>query len=246
MHWHDPTCPRLDGVCANNLISCIRCGSSKLLVSEDSKSLPGVLGPGSIYSPISQHTEIRLLVVHPGEFPEPVRCDMVTRAVGKAMYDYEAISYTWADETGDKTQSGLIFVNSTPIPVTRNCEMALRRVRWRSYERRIWIDAVCIDQTNIDERGHQVRLVPEIYARAKRVLIYIGEAADQSSSALQFIANGGFGNTPTQADLEVAKKALDRLLSRRYFSRIWVLQEIALARESKLICGDTTITWQLL
>jgi len=195
---------------------------------------------GFNYLPIRQRTQLRLLSIHAGDFNQPVQCDIFTRNVADA--DYEAISYTWSDESGDKSKCKSIILDSAPFSVTRNCEMALKRVRKRLSRRCIWIDAVCINQKNLDERGHQVQLMPQIYSRAKVVLIYIGESANNSSSILQTISNGH----GTDLDLPTARDALDHLLSRKYFSRVWVLQELALARKSDLICGDVMIPWRSL
>jgi len=162
MDWHDKTCSRLDEAEVGNLISCLSCGSCK--EAGGGQSTPKMREGEFVYSPIRQRTELRLLWVHPEEFNESVRCDISTRNVSDA--DYEAISYTWADESGDKSKCELIFLDSTPFPVTRNCEIALKRVRRIISKRCIWIDAVCINRTNDDERGHQVRLMPWIYSKS--------------------------------------------------------------------------------
>ncbi|KAK4449754.1 heterokaryon incompatibility protein-domain-containing protein [Podospora aff. communis PSN243] len=226
MEWHDKTCRRFDRAVIGDLVTCMSCGSCKFQ-----------------YPPIKQRTDLRLLRVYPGNFDDPLRCDIFTTNVDTA--DFEAISYTWADESGDSCASSSILLNSTQFPVTRNCEMALKRVRERVIIRHIWIDAVCIDQANDDERGHQVRLMPQIYSRARSVLVYIGEAAKMSSWTLKTLASGPQTHLEPK-DQDMLGKGIHHLVSRRYFSRVWVLQEIALARNASLICGDTVVPWKCL
>ncbi|KAF2443286.1 hypothetical protein P171DRAFT_331521, partial [Karstenula rhodostoma CBS 690.94] len=69
---------------------------------------------------------------------------------------YEAVSYTWATEDRDTSLSGVLHCTSGTIPITSNCQAAIRRLRKICAERRLWIDAVCIDQNHIAERNHQV------------------------------------------------------------------------------------------
>lgn len=73
------------------------------------------------------------------------------------------------------------------LSVTKNCEYALRTLRQKDQERVLWIDAICIDQSNIPERGHQVQLMSKIYAQAIRVLAYLGEASGDSEIGMDFI-----------------------------------------------------------
>ena len=225
MDWHDSTCRRLDKTRIGSLVTCLSCGSSTTQFK---------------YPPIKQQKELRLLRIERGEFDEPVRCGISTAVVDDA--DFEAVSYTWAEESGDSSECCRVFVNSVPFPVTRNCERALKRVRERPLRAFVWIDAICIDQSNDAERGHQVRLMPDIYSRAKTVLVYIGEGDDNITSALEMIATEEINNT----NVEAARQVLVRLWSRRYFSRIWVLQEVALARRALLICGKIVAPWRCL
>lgn len=238
MDWHNTRCRNLNEARIGDLISCLSCGS--VYHGENPPKIrPQAPEAAFQYPPIRQRTQFRLLWVQPGEFDTPLQCEIVTGSVDEAVY--EAISYTWADETGDTSKCNTIFLNSVPFHVTQNCEMALKRVRARYMFTKscIWVDAIYIDQTNPDERGHQVRLMPLIYSRAKAVLVYIGESTHRSSWVLRILESGTL-----HRDAHVATLALRDLFARRYFSRVWVLQEVALARQSVLICGDTTIPWK--
>ncbi|GAW17943.1 hypothetical protein ANO14919_074120 [Xylariales sp. No.14919] len=229
MEWHDSSCWCLDLVSCDGVDSCLRCGSFS--------------GPAAavLFPPISKQSDIRLLRLHPGDFEQDVRCEIAVHDLSSRP-EYEAISYTWANEDGNDDLCKTIFVSEQPLSVTLNCEMALKRIRDRCILRRVWIDAVCINQNDKNERGHQVGLMPQIYSRARGVLIYLGEEADDSDFCLSALRLGRLERYK-EADGLRFYKALSCLLSRRYFSRTWVLQEVALARTATVMCGDREILW---
>jgi hypothetical protein len=84
---------------------------------------------------------------------------------------YEAVSYTWRTNKRDHD----VLCDDKTFLVTQNCYTALRYIRSKTDIRVLWIDAICIDQSSITERNHQVRLMGEVYRRAKNVLIWRGE-----------------------------------------------------------------------
>ncbi|RYP27167.1 hypothetical protein DL768_011319 [Monosporascus sp. mg162] len=173
-----------------------------------------------------------------GNYEDDIICDISTRDLSSRP-EYEALSYTWATESGDMTKCKTISISGMPSQVTQNCDNALRRIRHRYSVRHIWVDALCIDQHDTAERGHQVQLMHRIYAEAMRVLIYIGEA-DQTSDRLLDILSGGIYEKHRSGSLFIAEK---QLFSRRYFHRAWVIQEVALARSAILICGEKQLSW---
>lgn len=132
---------------------------------------------------------MRLLNLEPGGFDDPVR---TTLSFGNTSNrdEYDAISYTWGGEDNNMFRTARILVNSREFAVTPNCETALRRVRLRWSRRTVWMDAICINQDDMNERGHQVHLMPQIYSRARRVLIYIGEALPEDEKLLYLLATG--------------------------------------------------------
>ena len=96
---------------------------------------------------------------------------------------YEALSYTWGDPLDTRT----VMLKDQPFQVTKNLEAALRNLRHRlihgtkSNDRVLWIDAICINQTDIQERNVQVRRMLDIYKSATRVVIWLGEG-DQTAT----------------------------------------------------------------
>lgn len=197
------------------------------------------------YSPIRDN-QFRLVEIQPGQFDDPLVCQIFHGCIGEG--EYEAISYTWADESGDQDQTQDIIVCSSlalgprTVKATRNCESALRRVRSITDARIIWIDALCIDQSNFAERGHQVHKMPHIYANASKVIVYLGEASSTSEQLLNAINDLRFG---AHLDSHLEGHVQD-FLSRRWFSRVWCLQEVGMANYVEMICGAQTVPFERL
>lgn len=183
---------------------------------------------------IREADEIRLLNLRGGKPGDIIKADLETVNVRERRdHDYDAVSYTWADENGDATKCCSLEIgpNGLVLPITRNCESVLRRVQ--KYTNRVWIDAVCINQDDIQERGKQVDLMPTIYMGASRTFAYVGDASDDSDSVLKNLASGTW--TPPHL--------LASFFGRPYFSRVWVVQEIALSKRITMMCGDAAVKW---
>jgi hypothetical protein len=117
------------------------------------------------YTDLNQALElqIRILVIQSGEDPTPIVCDLL-HANLEDKPEYEAISYTWAAEEGDATKSRRIrCLDGSFIDVTVNCEAALRHLRRPGIKRRLWVDSVCINQSSVEERNHQVATMDRIF-----------------------------------------------------------------------------------
>lgn len=212
------------------------------------------------YRPLVEASELRLLLVWPPTGNQDrIHCALIHGRLTTGI-DYDAISYTWADETGDDSQSKTVLINNLALPVTATCEAVLRRARLQSTAKVLWIDAVCINQADTNERGHQVRLMPDIYSHAKRVLIFPGEATDEDSRGLYYLPGledflappspdlgslnqGDQGEKPALDILRTVQHTMKHLFSRRYFTRVWILQEIALAREPVVMYGTYQVPW---
>ncbi|RYP25261.1 hypothetical protein DL765_000142 [Monosporascus sp. GIB2] len=250
--WHDRSCNILDLHSYNGVQTCLSCSCTDANLAAHDKA-----PCGHVYKDIQQRTELRLLLVKPGKFDDDVHCTLVHCNIEKPP-SYEAISYTWADEFGDATKNKTIYLSGSPFNVTANCEAALKRVRrHQQWARTIWIDAVCINQENRGEQGHQVQLMPKIYSRARRVFIYLGEPTDEEHEGLEHIAWATShpdalscldraGYNKQSALWRSVRRAISSLLNRRYFSRVWILQEVALARESTVLCGKYEVSWERL
>jgi hypothetical protein len=174
---------------------------------------------------LSSRHEVRLLDLWPGRPEDPILCD-IRHASLQDDPEYEALSYTWATQEGDGSLSQTITCCGQVLNVSRTCEAALRKLRRHGLKRTLWVDMICIDQQNIAERNHQVELMDEIYSSAARVLVVL-ETIDtltewQSPSIINWLTGVEF-KTPTHHELST-------FFSLRWFNRIWVVQEVALAR----------------
>jgi hypothetical protein len=122
------------------------------------------------YKSLQNQQAVRLLALKPGSKSAPLVVSLTEACVDDDL-DYEAISYTWATEDGNDQRSNLILCDGRYVRVTTNCEAALRQYRDPNVEKILWIDAICINQDDIVERGHQVQLMGKIYSKASRVLV---------------------------------------------------------------------------
>ena len=103
-----------------------------------------------LYTPLDKEDHrIRILHLLPGAFDADIRCELSTQST---EIEYEALSYVWGD-TDDKR---VIEVQGHRMEITRNLESALRHIRDEGKTRRLWVDALCINQGDTKERNHQV------------------------------------------------------------------------------------------
>ena len=119
--------------------------------------------------------EFRLLVVSPGRLQDPLQVELRSASLkGKwrSRPKYETISYHW----GEPADVAAIQINKQSVSVPANAAAALRCMRDAHTERVLWIDAVCINQADLDERAHQVNMMADVYSNATGNLIYLGEA----------------------------------------------------------------------
>lgn len=135
------------------------------------------------YQHLNGVDEIRLLVISPGFFEDVLHGEIVVAKLSKANRPaYDALSYTWADETGDDARSSEFLCDNdhSIIQITKNCEAAIRRLRLKDERRWVWIDAICIDQSSTTERIYQVSLMSKIYIAARGVVVYTGEGTSDT------------------------------------------------------------------
>jgi hypothetical protein len=110
---------------------------------------------------------------------------------------YEALSYAW----GDAKVTSPIFLESCPFQATVNLVSALRHLRHEDNTRTLWVDAICIDQSNIQERGHQVAFMAKIYSMAECDILWLGDDPhDDAEKTFKLIQNIGhtFNNLPAK------------------------------------------------
>ena len=170
--------------------------------------------------------------------------------------DYAALSYTW----GNRRKRRRIVINDQDIYVTLNLEAALCGFASQgnfSNHFKLWVDALCINQLDYIERNKQVSRMSSIYGNSWTVIAWLGPWKDNSDKAINLIEDMAAFNKDGQGQLlEKALEnnpdflgsgswtALQKLMNREYFYRVWIIQEIVLGATSTVICcGDSTIGW---
>lgn len=263
----------------------------RLLASPD----PRLEAGPDIYSDLAPD-EFRVMVLGPGRNDETIRCRLVPCRHADDL-PYEALSYAW----GDQTPVAAIECNGQPTRVTANLFQALRSLRDPVHPRLIWIDALCINQDDMDERASQVKQMQRIFSQSARVLVWLGDRPDgagrdgfdalaRAYAAWRWDTYGILGLTslltdvlgfepdadyvqPSDSGAEDAFRQgaaqlpefwdwigfrmrkptlleyfddvgeLQDVLARPWFTRLWVIQEVAHGRWVTLVCGGTTVDW---
>lgn len=148
------------------------------------------------YNTVDASSEIRILVLLQGMASSNIRCQMVTEPLEHSS-GYEALSYMW----GPLESTLDIEVDNSRVVIRNNLYAALKALRRKNEELRLWVDAICINQENVVERSSQVAIMSEIYRAASRVLVWLGDAADRSDEAMEIILNYNEPSSHTRFDL---------------------------------------------
>jgi hypothetical protein len=192
-----------------------------------------------------QKREIRLVKLEHSNQSEPIKCSLRTCTLEDECSAYVALSYAWEEEAGHND----IYLNGVLHPVSRNLWSFLNQMRSQHLYITFWIDALSINQANILEKNHQVQTMRHIYGNAHSVWVWLGEADEITSSdvAMQYLTSRqafndkeyDFGRlwSPRQA------RAVLALCQRNYWNRIWIVQEIMVAKKASILCGDKQVSW---
>lgn len=169
--------------------------------------------------------------------------------------DYDALSYHW----GTKMSRRPIRVNGQDVPVTENLITALEHMaKTGRYggRRKLWVDALCINQTDEHEQASQISKMRQIYGMAWNVIAWLGEERDASNAAFEVLERFAemahdsdqrpFGELaiPSMMFFQDYFYGLNELMQRPYWSRLWIVQELVLGSSSVLLhCGGRTMNW---
>ncbi|KAI0481846.1 heterokaryon incompatibility protein-domain-containing protein [Xylaria cf. heliscus] len=122
------------------------------------------------YSDRLGSSNIRILSIQPGLEGSSMECQLEKRNLDNDIIE-EALSYVWGKPKFDKT----IKLDGKLFRITTSLNNILRSLRHRNVPRRIWIDAICINQLDLEEKNHQVRLMGKIYSKAQTTIIWLGD-----------------------------------------------------------------------
>lgn len=145
---------------------------------------------------------------------------------------YTAVSYAW----GDPTPRHTILVDGLPRIIAQNLWEFLMRTRSDNETRWLWIDALSISQSNLEERRHQVGIMSRIFSGADKVLVWLGDASDRS--AMGMVAQRFPSQRATPGDI------LKDFCERPYRQRLWVFQEFRRAQCIELVCSENQVDWK--
>jgi hypothetical protein len=210
------------------------------------------------YEPLDrERKEIRLLTLQPGSGNAMLFCTLATAYLDTPTPPrYETISYV----CGDQTVKATINLHGSEVRVPATSEAALRRMRRSDRSRTLWIDAICINEADVAERGHQVGIMYEIYTHTRHNCIYLGpddgsmpKVIKSMESMLREISvetrdyvdfnemtldtSGRPKSSDAPFSIDINRSGLLQFFENPWFSRLWVVQETSLGHISTCYCG---------
>ncbi|KAE9376548.1 hypothetical protein N431DRAFT_529685 [Stipitochalara longipes BDJ] len=219
------------------------------------------------YKPIHHHEEIRILKIIHGAKSAAMECMLYTSPLSSAKprlsYPYWALSYWWGD---DKPSHQITMYRDTGVReglqkftpfhfagsfyVRNNLASALKHFRQKDRDVDLWVDALCIDQEHGDRNGEkaaQVARMNEIYSEAENVCVWLGPGKPESKETFEFLRNildlkFLDDQINTKANPEKWMLVIN-LMKNKWFSRRWVIQELALAKTATVHWGGADISW---
>ncbi|KAH7161045.1 heterokaryon incompatibility protein-domain-containing protein [Dactylonectria macrodidyma] len=198
--------------------------------------------------------QIRLLRLNPtADSSSPVRCNFIVVSMANKPC-YEALSYVWGETSHPKT----IRMEDVVVTVTNNLFLALSNLRRQDKDRVLWVDALCINQEDINERSRQVSLMGSIYKEAQSVAVYLGQKWDGHDIAFDYLElaaeQSDYHFSPSltprlevrgnDASSTIMRENLIRFFESQWFRRVWTVQEYVLARRATFQYGSTLIESQ--
>jgi len=208
--------------------------------------VPGASDEKYQYRPIDSYKDqIRIIELHPGRPGEEIKISLTDVSLQYPV-EYEALSYVW----GDPYDRVTISVNGISLSVTRNLFNALHTLRSPDRSRVAWADAICINQDDIEEKAQQVSIMDRIYQMAQRVVVYLGEPTARTEEAMRIL--GYFADTRAHrtdippwevTPIAQVQDSLKDIINRPWFTRIWTVQEVTLARRTTMVSGPYQVSW---
>jgi hypothetical protein len=189
--------------------------------------------------PLSNNRKcIRVFDIEAASENEPIRGDLrVIDLEKRPIEDFTAISYVWGaySEPAD-----MIICGNSSVKVTANCISALRHLRNTLGSFTIWVDAICINQKDDNEKSHQIPLMDQVYSFAVIVYVWLGEGNEKSDRAMDYLAKAGYlGFFDRSTALYLRGMALKEekpqpwAAARSAYMSTWTLHQNPFVRDSK-------------
>lgn len=150
---------------------------------------------------------------------------------------YIALSYVWGGH-----RSETLPVNEVPVKITENLLAALRTNMVLDYSSQgipIWVDAICINQEDLQEKNTEVLRMRRIYAQSRETICWLGKSAGNSDQAFDFLADVSISCVSKPTEQQCI--GLYQLFSRAWWIRVWTMQEAVVPPAIRLACGDRHI-----
>ena len=220
-------------------------------------SLPcaSAMDSGSIYqyTDIEQDGSIRLIRLAPSQHLDAeLKCSLIHTTIDECYNDivrnYIALSYVW----GNDIKSCTILVDGKRLPITASLDEALRHIRDTHRVIRIWADGICINQDDIEDRNRQVRQMGSIYSTAHHTVIFLGPSSPECDSLMESLDTQQRRLTRGEERLALDTRErhkfrtyVEEHVNRAWFTRLWVIQELALSTDPWVQCGKRRARWEL-
>ena len=195
------------------------------------------------YSRLTEPQEIRIISLESSPDAWPLRCRIQHVDLNSAGYD--ALSYVW-NEPNSVGPHMPILCDEGMFIVTPNLHDALRTI-WAAFPTQaLWADQICINQASELDKNHQVATMSSIYKRASRVHVWLGQ---KSKSGLSIDSEDLQSSQEDNDDVSRLARFISRLeeakdiTGRTWFRRMWTLQEVVMATQALLWCGDECTDW---
>ncbi|OTB18784.1 hypothetical protein K445DRAFT_364069 [Daldinia sp. EC12] len=212
------------------------------------------------YSPLAPG-QFRVIHLNPGTSSKVTASLEVVNRLDRCYY--EAVSYCWGS---DELTQVVTMNDESVLKVTDSVYSLLFHLRHRENTRKLWVDQMCINQTDHAEKAAQVKDIRKVYKYTNRLIIWLGDGDDESDQAMDILHNvsnrlgiKGFADITSELNLAGLSLTVDssgsisawpwikvaRLVSRPWFTRMWVVPEVFLAadNESIVCCGFSQISW---
>jgi hypothetical protein len=196
-----------------------------------------------------KHNELRLLRFIDDQ--DHISATLTIVSIDDPLPAFHTLSYTWADGDRIPKKPWYVEIENQRLPVLVSLKSFVDTLRSKDMlldGRNWWIDSICIDQENLKERAEQVQLMHTIYQQSEQVIVWLGEESDDSSLGVDFVETldevyrQKISVEDIRARFQVERyqphwKALENLTCRKWWSRIWTVQEYVLPTHIILWCG---------
>ncbi|KAI0098525.1 HET-domain-containing protein [Nemania sp. FL0031] len=199
------------------------------------------------YQPLHPSAQTRIIVLEHSRDPSaPLVCKIEELNI-EADEGFQALSYTWGEPNFTER---LVVDNTSFLRITPNLRDALRRFRKPFSSRRLWVDAVCINQQDEEEKKKQIPFMDVIYRGASSVLVWLGNYPTQAACLASIKAYPRlFGKERAPGSREGRQEhselimSIASLVQLPWFSRRWIVQEAVLNPDVLLCCCDEELSW---